>query len=274
MDDSQKLDPAGLGAQQEIARKHEGERTAFRIAGYMLIFTVIGAVVFVFVKTLVFNKTIQSLALQQSVISASVGITVVCIIAWMLNLLGFVRLRDGWAKLLWVVLISSILGNSAIIYKKWVTHGDVAVRALCLRPLEELGKDEPPKLRANATFRRGERIPYLLTIDNISTNDDGFAVATLHSSLEKAEDRTAVFHNDPLKSKLDSLHENPVVVKRHKQYRDIAPDCVPENALAIGFLKSFQTDKFVPGTYALKVTIFDLNNSSYATAELPIYIIE
>lgn len=248
---------------------------AFRIMGYLLIFSVIGAVVFVFVKSLVFNEVIQDLALQQSVISASVGVTVVCLIAWILNLLGFVRLRDGWAKLLWVVLISSILGNSAIIYKKWVSRSDVVVKTLCLRPLaEKLDKEEAPELRLNTTFKRGERIPYLLSLKDVSVDESGAMNAVMRSSLEKEGDRTAVFHDDPLAGNVKAIRENAIARMRHDQFRSLAPECVPEGALAIGFLKSFRTDNFSSGSYKLKVTVFDYRSNSFATIVLPVDIVE
>src|SRR5579864_4256625 len=110
------------------------EARAYRIAGLILIFLVIAAIVFVLVKTLVFDRPLNDRALQQALIAASVGVTVTCLIAWLLDVLQILELRSGWAKALWAVLVVSVLGNSALVYKRFAAQSET-VSILCFRPL-------------------------------------------------------------------------------------------------------------------------------------------
>ena len=91
--------------------------------------------------------------MQQSLIAASVGVTVVCLIAWLLDLLQILELRAGWGNLLWSVLIASVLGNSALIYRRFSTKSNT-VEIVCLRPLVTVAVGKPHILRSNSVYSR------------------------------------------------------------------------------------------------------------------------
>ena len=162
-------------AQPEVTRsatKSSEGTTGYRTAGLSLVFLVIAAIVFVFVKTLVFDRPLNDRALQQSLIAASIGVTVVCLIAWLLDLLQILELRAGWGKLLWTVLIASVLGNSALIYKRFAS-GSSTVAVVCFRPLVSVVSAEPYSLRPNAVYKRSDSFAFFVSIRDLQKDSNG-----------------------------------------------------------------------------------------------------
>jgi len=120
----------------------QSDNRVFKLVGFVLLFVIIATIVFVFVKALVFDQPINDQALRQALLAASVGVTLSCLIAWVLDLLRIIQLKSGWCKLLRTVLVASILGSSAADYRPrygiadrniWSSSiGSLASRAHCL----------------------------------------------------------------------------------------------------------------------------------------------
>ena len=260
-------DPEG---ENSTSRSPDAMKT-YRFIGMLMVFLVIASVVFVFVKTLVFNATISERALQQSLIAASVGVSVVCLIAWMLDLLKVVDLRAGLAKLLWTVLIASILSSSALIYKRFAVE-QTKVAIACLRPLISFSMDRPPSLRLNKNYQRGEPIVFFVSLRNLQESENGDFSLTLRYELEDRTRRRSVFIQHHFSGNAEKINGDPSRQKMRQAYLTIAPECVGRDILRISEDISFMDYDFQPGAYYLRVTAFDEVNSSFAIENMDVLL--
>jgi hypothetical protein len=254
-----------------------GDSSAPRIAGLVLVFLVITAVVFVFVKTLVFDRPLNDRALQQSLVAASVGVTVVCLIAWLLDLLQILELRAGWGKFLWTVLVASVLGNSALVYKRFATQANTVAIA-CLRPLAtDTGADpmqHPYALRANTVYRRGEPFAFFVSLRDLQKDQSGDYSIDFRYAFEDHARGKSAFHEFHFAGNAEKLKTAPARQKRKDEYRAIAPECIDDNTVQAAQAMTFSLQDFPPGVYVLRTTVYDKVSASFAVADLPVQVVE
>jgi hypothetical protein len=244
--------------------------------GMALEFAIIGAIVFVVVKTMVFNSTIQQQALEQALMAAGIGVTVVCLIAWAMDLLGLTDLKPGWAKLLWGVLIASILANAALLFKRMTSEAAPHVEVACIAPLVVVKTDQPFAKRYDTNYKRGDSIAFFISMTNLAVDSSGAYSVDLRFSLEDPQYGRAQFLESHFAGNAEKLLTDPGRAKRREEYKAIAPECVPSGSVQSAQSMRFDTSSFPagPGTYPLVVTVVDLNASTVSSKSLRVSFID
>jgi len=249
------------------------ESRSYRTAGLILVFVVIVAIVFVLVRALVFDRPLNDAALQQALIAAGVGVTVTCLIVWLLNLLNILSIQEGWGKLLWSVLIASILGNSALVYKR--ISAPVAtlaqLRVDCVRALvvgDEAAVHHPYALQGGMTYQAGERLSYFVAFSGFAMNDAGEFDLEFRTSAENTLKKSTNYWDDAFKGNYAKLLLDPKRVERTQEYRKVAPECVGNKILQAAFIYRLPTD-LAAGSYLLRSTIRDKVSGAMVSDTMP-----
>ena len=243
----------------------------------LLVFLVIGAVVFVLLRTLIFDRPLSSSALQQALIAAGVGVTISCLIVWLLNLLQIVPIQEGWSKLLWGVLVVSVLGNSALVYKRFSeeSHGVKALKIVCLRTLE-VGDGpavkHPYSIKTSMGHLAGQKLSYFAAFSDYSLNSDGHFDIEFRTSIEDVVHNKTIFWDDSFKANLEKVKADPIRKQRTEEYRNVAPECVGPNVLQAAFIYQLPTEGLQQGKYLIRATIRDRISTAIAADTLPIEI--
>jgi len=250
-----------------------GDAKTYRAIGLALVFVVIAAIVFVFVRTLVFDRPLNDRALQQALVAASVGVTVVCLIAWLLDLLKILELRAGWGRFLWSVLIASVLGNSALIYKRFAT-GAEAISVACLRPLVTVAENVPHALRGNTIYRRSDSFAFFISLRNLQKDQNGEYAIDFRYALEDRQNNRSQFLEHHFSGNAEKLKSDPQRRKRLNEYRAIAPECVDGDTVQSAQAMTFAIKDIGSGTHALRVSVYDRVSSTFALADLAVQIVD
>jgi len=242
-------------------------------------FLVFASIVFVFVKTLVFDSPVNDHALQQSLIAASVGVTVVCLIAWLLDLLQILELREGWGKLLWSVLVVSVLGNSALVYKRFATGVDT-VSAVCVRPLVDLQKildvqkEVPVSIRVNTNYSREENMVFFVSLRNLQKDQNGDYNIDLRYAIEDLVHGNSDFFDYHISGNAEKMKNDPERIKRFVIFQKIAPECVSDSTLEPAQSMKFNLHDFPSGAYTLRVSVYDNVGHNFTVVDLPVRIVD
>jgi len=241
----------------------------YRAAGLLLVFAVFLAIVIVLFRTLVFDRPLDSQALVQALIAAGVGVTVTCLLIWVLDLLQLVELRAGWAKLLWGVLIASVLGNSALVYGRWATQPK-PVSIKCLRPLvsdPDTKIKHPYAIRSNTIYARGDLLAMVGTLDNAKTDNNGDFSVDLRFSIEDRGRMISVFSDYHFAGNRERIRTDPAKRKTLEELKSASPECVGTDTLAVAEAMRLLLKGFPAGGYVLRATAYDRVNSSFSTEE-------
>jgi hypothetical protein len=247
---------------------------AYRIAGFVLLFLIIATIVFVFVKTLVFDQPINDQALKQALVAASVGVTLSCLIAWVLDLLQVIELRPGWSKLLWGVLVTSILGSSALAYKQFVQAD--AMNVACVRAVgidDSTGKFTDPIAIINQEIqRKGGVSGFIVVLRNVHTDPNGDY--SLDIRWEFDDGGNAAFRQVAFSGNAKKLWADPVRLKRVEQYKKVMPECIDKNMVEMLVRSNLQPTDQRNGTHQLNVIVYDNTTGRFARTTLPTTIVE
>jgi hypothetical protein len=261
----------------EKSRGHstsQSDNRAYRIVGFVLLFLIIATIVFVFVKTLVFDQPINDQALKQALVAASVGVTLSCLIAWVLDLLQIIELRPGWSKLLWGVLGTSILGSSALAYKQFVQVD--AMNVACVRAVaieESTGKFTDPMAIINQeSHKKGGVFGFIVALRNVHTDPNGDY--SLDIRWEFDDGVNAAFKQSAYSGNAKKLRADPVRRKRFEQYKKVMPECVDENMVEVLVRSNLQPTDQRTGTHQLNIEVYDNATGRFARATLPTTIVE
>lgn len=246
----------------------------YRIIGLTLLFVIIATIVFVFVKTLVFDQPINDQALKQALTAASVGVTLSCLIAWVLDLLQVIDLRPGWSKLLWTVLVTSILTSSALAYKQFATQTN-GMTIACVRPVavdESTGKLQDPVVIMNQErHKKGGIFAFIVTLRNLQTDQNGDYNVDLHYEFTDATG-TSAFQQVSYAGNAKRLAADPARRKRLASYKQVMPDCVDEKMIEMLVRSSLQPTDQLSGTHELNVIVYDNAGKGFARTTLPVTI--
>jgi hypothetical protein len=264
---------AGEGAAMSVDVTSASNNRVYRPVGFALLFLIIATVVFVFVKTLVFDQPLNNQALRQALVAASVGVTLSCLIAWVLDLLQVVDLRAGWSKLLWAVLVASILGTSAIAYKAAITQPETnPLSVACVRPVavdENTGKwIEPIALRTDASYKRGGYFGFLLVLRSLQTDPHGDSSFDVHYEFDDPSGKAA-FMQAPYTGNASKLRADPAVLKKIDEYKRAAPDCITETDREVLVRSNLQPADGQVGPHELNIVVYDNVGGTFARATLP-----
>lgn len=269
---TQEPQPSDARETQDSSSLRDDNRR-FRILGLALQFLIIAAIVFVVVKTLVFNSPVQQKALEQALMAAGIGVTVVCLIAWVMDLLGLARLNSTAAKLLWSVLIASILGNSAVIYKRQA-QDTPRVGIACVVPLVSFKADEPLVRRLDTNYKREDSIAFFFSVTGLLEDENGSYSAALRFSFEDPKEGRAVFLEHAFSGNAQKFHTDPARQALRNTFKAIAPECIPEGSIQSAQSMRFALSSFPAGVYPLNVTIVDRNGSTVATSPLRVQLLD
>jgi hypothetical protein len=265
------------GAPSEVARMQPAN-PIYRGVGFLLLFLIIAAIVFVFLKTLVFDQPINDHALRQALVAASAGVTIICLIAWVLHLLQITELRPGWAKVLWTVLVSSTLGNSVLVYKQFATEKIDALRVVCVRPVsidQSTGRfSDPVSVTNDEGHKRGGAFGFLLAVRNLQVDPNGDRSFNLR--WEYDDDRTAVFGEGSYSGNAKKLAKDPAARKKIEAYKKAAPDCISgeEDEVQLLVRSNIQPTDPRNGSHQLNITVYDNVAKTFALATLATKLIE
>jgi hypothetical protein len=253
------------------------ESRSYRIAGLLLVFLVIAAVVFVLLRTLIFDRPLSASALQQALIAAGVGVTVSCLIVWLLNLLQIIPIQEGWSKLLWGVLVVSVLGNSALVYKRFSEepHSVNAIKISCLRTLEVddgPAVKHPYSIKTNMGYHPGEKLSYFVAFSDFMLSSDGHFDVEFRTSIEDVVRNRTIFWDDSFKANLEKIKADPVRKQRTEEYLKVAPECVGQNQIQAAFIYKLPTAGLPSGKYLVRSTIKDRITGAIAADTLSIEI--
>src|ERR1700722_7193358 len=240
------------------------DNRVYRAMGLVLLFVIIATIVFVFVKTLVFDQPINDQALKQALVAASVGVTLSCLIAWVLDLLQIIELRPGWSKLIWGVLVKSILGSSALAYKQFV-QADV-MNVACVRAVaieESTGKFIDPLAIINQEIhRKGAAFGFIVTLRNVHTDSNGDY--SLDIRWEFDDGISASFRESGYSANAKKLRADPARRKRVEQYKKIIPECVDDNMLEALVRTNLQPTDQKTGPHQLNIIVYDNATGRFA----------
>jgi hypothetical protein len=261
------------------AQKANGHSTSrsdnrvYRTVGFVLLFLIIATIVFVFVKTLVFDQPINDQALKQALVAASVGVTLSCLIAWVLDLLQVIELRSGWSKLLWGVLVASILGSSALAYKQFVQADAMSVACIRAVSIDESGKFADPIAIINQEIhKKGGVFGFIVTLRNVHTDPNGDYAFDIRWEFD--EGVNAAFRDSAYSGNAKKLRADPVRRKRLEQYKKVLPECVDENMVEVLVRSNLQPTDQRSGTHQLNVMVYDSATGRFARTTLPTTITE
>jgi hypothetical protein len=242
----------------------------FRAAGLIMVFLVFAAIIFVFIKTLVFDSPINDRSLRQSIVAAGVGVTVLCLMVWLLNVLKILELREGWSKLLWSVLIVSVLGNSVVVYKDFVGEKSPSMSVTCIRPIKTVELSGDLSLRTNTNYTKDDSMAFFLSVKDLQADRDGNYHVDLRYSLEDPVRQRTDFLTYDFSGNASKMRENSVVSARLAKYKRTLPDCVSDNALYFAQKMTFDLHDFPAGFYVVRTTAHDKVGGSFYVADLPI----
>jgi len=240
----------------------------------VLLFLIITTIVFVFVRTLIFDQPINDQALRQALVAACVGVTLSCLIAWVLDLLRVIELRAGWSKLLWGVLVTSILGSSALAYKQFAQADTMNVA--CVRPVaidDSTGKFADPIAVINQeSYKRGKVFGFIVTLRNVHTDLNGDY--SLGIRWEFDDGTNAAFGESPYSGNAKRLRADPERLKRVEQYKKIIPECIDGDTVEVLVRTTLQPVDQRNGAHQLDVVIYDNATGRFARTMLPSMIVE
>jgi hypothetical protein len=252
----------------------QSDNRAYRIMGFVLLFLIIATIVFVFVKTLVFDQPINDQALKQALVAASVGVTLSCLIAWVLDLLQVIELRPGWSKLLWGVLVTSILASSAMVYKQFVQAD--AMDVACVRPVaidESSGKfTDPIAIINQERHKKGGVFGFVVTLRNVPTDPNGDYSMDIRWEFD--EGNNAAFGESAYSGNAKKLRADPARLKRLEQYKTAMPECVEADMVELLVRSNLQPTDGRDGAHQLNITVYDNATGRFARTTLPTTIIE
>lgn len=246
---------------------------AYRTIGYSLIFIIFGAVCFMFVKALFSGNDRE---LQQSLIAAGIGVTISCLMVWLLDVLRILTLRQGWNKLLWTVLVASILGNAALAFKRWDSKAG-RLTVSCLLPLEADANGnliKPFSLREDSRFARGEAIVFMAALRGAQINADGDYSVEVHASLEDEGHGYARFARSKWSASKRKFQSSNARAELRSLFEKLAPECISDDTVVFApFLKGATGSEMSFGLHRYRVTFFDLTAGTYATSDAQISLV-
>lgn len=250
------------------------EARSFRTAGLLLVFLVIAAIVFVIIKALVLDQPLNPQALQQALIAACIGVTVSCLIVWLLNLLKIVSIQEGWGKLLWGILIASVLGNSAVIYKRFSLEERSAapLRLVCMRTLVAGESEEikhPYALKIGLGYKPGDYLSYFASFTDFAENSSGEFSVEFRTSVENVSRRSTTYWDESYKANFKKMAADPARIKRTQEYSQVAPECVGKKIIQAAFSYKLPED-LAPGHYSLRITMRDASTGAIASDAMAI----
>jgi hypothetical protein len=250
------------------------KNSIYSTLGFSMFFLILATIVFVFVKTLIFDQPINDQALRQALIAASVGVTLICLIAWVLDLLQVIDLQPGWSKALWTALIASILGSSALVYRQFSMQTN-AVTIACVRPVAMDASNgqwiHPITAKNNEAHKRGVVFGFLAGVRNLQTDANGNYNLDLRYEFEGRANR-ASFADTPYSGNAEKMKSDPEHRKRIAEYMKAMPDCIDKNMVALLVRTDLAPTDQGEGVYNLDVVVFDNVGQTFARKELPMTI--
>ena len=250
--------------------------SGYRVAGYILLFLIFATIVFVFVKTLVFDQPIRDQSLKQALIAASVGVTVSCLISWMLDLLQIIELRPGWTKLLWTVLVASILSTSALAYKDvfTTTESIEPLEVACIRPVEMNASPStnawvrPITTLTEGSYKRGDAFGFLLILRNVRRDQNGDANLLIRYEYTQGS-MNATYLEYSYKGNLTGRGSNATHKALLEEVKRTAADCADGQNLTPLLVGSvLQPPEPGPGQHQLDVFVYDNVDRTFARATM------
>jgi hypothetical protein len=246
----------------------------YRAVGLALLFAILATIVFVFVRTLVFDQPINDQALKQALVAASVGITLSCLIAWVLDLLQIIDLQPGWSKLLWSVLIASILGSSALVYRQFSSATNV-LTITCARPVTmdaSSGRWIHPITAMNTeVHKRGAFFGFLVGVRSLQIDATGSYNLNLRYEFVDRSGKTS-FSDTPYSGNAQKMGSDAEHRKRMAEYTQAMPDCMDKNMVALLVRTNLAPIDPREGIYQLDVIVYDNVGRSFARKEIPMTI--
>jgi hypothetical protein len=248
----------------------------YRIIGLSLLFLIIATIVFVFVKTLVFDQPINNQALKQALLAASVGVTLSCLIAWVLDLLQVIELRAGWGRLLWSVLIVSILTSSAVAYKQFATQ-TVTASVACVWPISVDQSThkiiDPLTVKSQEVHKRGEAFAFLLAVRDLQADSNGDNHFDVRWEFDDVNNKAAFTQTSHTYNR-ERARTDSAALKRLENYKRVAPNCVDRGFVDVMVLTNLSPTDSRNGSFELNIVIYDNVGKSFARVPLPITLFE
>jgi hypothetical protein len=245
----------------------------YSAVGFTLLFLIFATIVFVFAKTLVFDQPISDESVKQALIAASVGVTVSCLISWMLDLLQIIELRPGWSKLLWTVLVASILSTSALAYKAVFVTPDT-LQIACIRPIAMNASPStndwirPITAVTEEGYARGNAFGFILVLKNVKRDRNGTADLLVRYEYTEGSTRAAyleIGYKGSLKGG-GSNSNNKILLD---EARKAAPDCAEGTNVTPMIIGSpLQPPDPGPGQHRLDVVVYDNVDQNFARASM------